>query len=297
VVINRVDGKLYMDAREGCSLYETHVNETAVDAPDDEQKDGGSAMNTMSALAAEAGYINHCYQQQTLNRGEPPVNCEAGEADWIKSWASMGSDVASPPSGKSYRFRKFVLSDELTLVVRCEVDAAMRTRDDSLAFLTVKALNEYDSKVSGVDWRQKLESQRAAVLANELKNNRNKLARWTCQALITGSDYLKLGFVSRLHSKDNQNHFVLGQQIYKPEEFARQIELKTDNAWGIISSVVERLMQLPESVEERYLMVKDPNKQLLNFFRVPRDAFDLEENDDGADNQVRDEDHDSDFDA
>jgi translation initiation factor 3 subunit D len=40
--------------------------------------------------------------------------------------------------------------------------------------------------VSGIDWRQKLESQRAAVLANELKNNRNKLARWTCQALLAG---------------------------------------------------------------------------------------------------------------
>ena len=40
--------------------------------------------------------------------------------------------------------------------------------------------------MSGIDWRQKLESQRAAVLANELKNNRNKLARWTCQALLAG---------------------------------------------------------------------------------------------------------------
>ena len=53
-------------------------------------------------------------------------------------------------------------------------------------------MNEFDSKVSGIEWRQKLESQRAAVLANELKNNRNKLARWTCQALLAGVDFMKV---------------------------------------------------------------------------------------------------------
>uniref|UniRef100_A0A7S0YIB3 Eukaryotic translation initiation factor 3 subunit D n=1 Tax=Hemiselmis tepida TaxID=464990 RepID=A0A7S0YIB3_9CRYP len=295
IVIQRVGGALYMDAREGCSLYETHVNETAVDAPDDEQKE--NPMNGMTALAAEAGDVNYCYTQQCLNKTQAPIPADVGPEDLRRAWGSMPPDVATPPQGKVYRYRKFALSDELTVVVRCEVDAAMQTRDDKLAYLTVKALNEFDSKLSGVDWRQKLESQRAAVIANELKNNRNKLTRWTCQALITGSDYLKLGFVSRLHAKDNQNHFVLGQQLYRPEEFAKQIELKTDNAWGIVSSVCDMLMKLPESQEDRYLMVKDPNKQLLNFYRVPKDAFEGEVEDDAADNQVRDEDHDSDFDA
>ena len=40
-------------------------------------------------------------------------------------------------------------------------------------------MNEFDPKVSGIDWRRKLEGQQGAVLASELKNNRNKLARWT----------------------------------------------------------------------------------------------------------------------
>ena len=44
------------------------------------------------------------------------------------------------------------------------------------------ALNEIDAKlVGGVVWRSKLESQRGAVLATELKNNSNKLAKWTLQ--------------------------------------------------------------------------------------------------------------------
>jgi hypothetical protein len=39
----------------------------------------------------------------------------------------------------------------------------------------------------------------------------------------TGADYMKVGFVSRLHPKESQSHMVLGQQLYKPEEFARQV--------------------------------------------------------------------------
>jgi translation initiation factor 3 subunit D len=33
------------------------------------------------------------------------------------------------------------------------------------------------------------------VLANELKNNANKLGKWTVQAILAGVDYLKFGWV------------------------------------------------------------------------------------------------------
>jgi translation initiation factor 3 subunit D len=48
----------------------------------------------------------------------------------------------------------------------------------------------------GVDWRSKLDSQRGAVLATELKNNSCKIAKWTASAILAGSDILKFGFVS-----------------------------------------------------------------------------------------------------
>lgn len=61
-------------------------------------------------------------------------------------------------------------------------------------FSLLQALNEWDSKHSGgVDWRQKLDTQRGAVLANELKNNACKLAKWTVQAILAGSDQIKFG--------------------------------------------------------------------------------------------------------
>lgn len=121
------------------------------------------------------------------------------------------------------------------LVARCEHDAVVQSPNGELQFLTIKALNEWDSKLAnGVEWRQKLDTQRGAVLANELRNNACKLAKWTVQALLAGSDQIKFGYVSRAHVRDNSKHVILGTQQYKPHEFATQINLNMDNAWGIL---------------------------------------------------------------
>ena len=69
-------------------------------------------------------------------------------------------------------------------MVRCAVDAAIKL-GDTTQLVAVHALNEFDPKWSGVDWRQKLDQQRGAVLATELKNNANKIAKWTAAALVT----------------------------------------------------------------------------------------------------------------
>jgi len=106
---------------------------------------------------------------------------------------------------------------------------------------------------SGIDWRQKLDSQRGAVLATELKNNSCKLAKWTLQAMLASADLIKLGYVSRNHARDNNNHVLLGTQTCKPAEFARQINLNANNAWGILKSIVDVCLKLDEG---RYLLLK-----------------------------------------
>ncbi len=67
--------------------------------------------------------------------------------------------------------------------------------------------------IAGVDWRHKLETQRGAVLATELKNNANKLAKWTAAALVSGVEIIKLGYVSRVHQRDTRHHVILGTQV------------------------------------------------------------------------------------
>ena len=89
-----------------------------------------------------------------------------------------------------------------------------------------------------VDWRQKLDTQRGAVLANELKNNACKLAKWTVQSILAGADNLKFGYVTRYNVKDSSRHVILGTQQFKPIEFGQQI-----NRYYIVTiSVLTRIM-------------------------------------------------------
>jgi hypothetical protein len=48
------------------------------------------------------------------------------------------------------------------LVARCEIDSIAEIKGEE-TLMIVKALNEFDSKITGVDWRQKLDNQRGAV--------------------------------------------------------------------------------------------------------------------------------------
>ena len=53
--------------------------------------------------------------------------------------------------------------------------------------MSVKTLNEYfdPNALQSTDWRAKLDGQRGAVLATEVKNNAKKLARWTAESWLT----------------------------------------------------------------------------------------------------------------
>lgn len=67
-------------------------------------------------------------------------------------------------------------------------------------------------------------------------------------------------YVSRVHVKDTSKHVILGTQQFKPTEFAAQINLNMDNAWGILRCIVDTCMKLKEG---KYLIMKDPNKVSL----------------------------------
>ena len=67
-------------------------------------------------------------------------------------------------------------------------------------------------------------------------------------------------YVSRNQSRDSANHVILGTQQFKPTEFANQINLNMDNAWGVLRCVIDICMKLKEG---KYLIMKDPNKVRL----------------------------------
>lgn len=61
---------------------------------------------------------------------------------------------------------------------------------------------------------------------------------------------------------------------YKPRDFASQMNLSLGNGWGIVRTIVDMVMKMGDG---KYVLVKDPNKNVLRLYAVPADTFDEEE--------------------
>lgn len=140
-------------------------------------------------------------------------------------------------------------------------------------------------------YSQKIDAQRGAVLATELKNNSCRLARWTAQALLAGADQMKLGYVSRVNPTNPYEHAILATQFFKPKDFAMQINLSLNNVWGIVKMICELLMSKPDG---KFVLMKDPNKAIVRLYSIPIDTFDEDEEADGDDDEDNDDDQDED---
>lgn len=257
IVILRQGNKVFLDKRDDSSIDMLTVNENAADAPLESSEGNKDPLNNPIALALEAGFINHSFANQTVMENEHQRVEMAHDNPF-----SNAAEETDPLASKAYKYRRFDLSlnaeEPVHLIVRTELDAAMRNNiSGEDLFLTIKALNEFDHKAQGsggaLDWRTKLASQRGAVIATEMKNNSYKLARWTSQAILAKADLMKLGFVSRANSKANDKHVVLGVFGYKPREFANQMNLSLSNGWGIVRTIADMCLKMPEG---KYVLVK-----------------------------------------
>lgn len=63
------------------------------------------------------------------------------------------------------------------------------------------------------DWPSSPRRPPPQMLLTEAKNNKNKMARWTVEALLSGAEALKWGYVSRAGPRDNTSHVVLNVQV------------------------------------------------------------------------------------
>jgi len=267
IIVQRVGKKLFFDKRDDSSFDLLSVYETT----QEELKEEG--INSTGSLAIESTYINQNFSQQCLKSEDFNFDNANPFAD-----GAAGEQVASV----GYRYRKYDLGDGINLVVRCEHDAVLAAPNGENQFLNIKTLNEFDPRVSKIDWRQKLDSQIGSVLATELKNNSNKMAKWTCNAILAGSDLLKIGYVSRVAPNDTSRHVILGTQQFKPKVFAQQIALDMDNSWGILRVIIDTCMKLKEG---KYLLLRDPNKPVMRLYDIPDNSFESESDSDSGEEE------------
>ena len=264
-LVARVDdrGRIIFDARNpavlASSLYS--VNETSSEAfihPEERR-----------SRFEEAFLINEAFRDQVLKK----------EAHSIASPGAMDEDI---PDGSSdtlaIRYRRFPLGDNLFLVCRSNIDGVMKIQD-SEATLSLFALNEYCSPSggsSGSGWGgtsssglfARLDSQKGAVLGHEMKNNGSKLAKWALQALLAGTDYVKVGFITRAPGKDKSRYDIVGISQWNLEDFATHTANVTlGGGLAVLKAIVDRLRVLPTG---SYVLHKEHvNKPIVRIYELP----------------------------
>jgi translation initiation factor 3 subunit D len=289
----REGNKLFFDKRDGGPFDTVTVNENAADPPQDPTPPNPNnpaektitpevlSINSATSLSLEATYINQNFSFQTAIETPPPP-----PVDLAKPNPFYGPDETEPLASCGYRYRVFDLSvtenEDLKVCVRTEVDCYSAGQGNprlGQGLVTIRALNEFDSRAPGAggapDWRTKLETQRGAVVATEMKNNSCKLAKWTVQSILAGADLMKIGwvalfylfyilnlrnqisYISRANPRDNTRHVILSTTSVRPADFATQLNVSLINGWGIVRTVTDLLMKQPEG---KYVLVKDPNR-------------------------------------
>ncbi|KAM6496145.1 Eukaryotic translation initiation factor 3 subunit D [Amanita muscaria] len=297
IVIVREGNNLFFDKREGGPFDNVTVNENAADPPQDlpppnpnnpTDKDATQelpSINSATSLSLEATYINQNFSFQTAVESGPPPPLDLAHPNPF-----YGPDETDPLASCGYRYRLFDLSvtenENIKLLVRTEVDAfAAGTGNvhprDGQGLVTIRALNEFDTRAAGAggapDWRTKLDSQRGAVVATEMKNNSCKLAKWSIQSILAGAELMKIGYISRANPRDNTRHVILSTVSVRPTEFAAQLNVSLANGWGIVRTVTDLCLKMPEG---KYVLVKDPNKPVIRLYAVPPGTFQPEEEED-----------------
>lgn len=261
VIVRKRQGVLTIDKRDESGLDLVTVNENSHEPPGDEAE---IAANTQDALTKEATLINLNASQQLLDHdadAQLPLAHPHPFAEPDEKAASVG-----------YLYRRFALNDAGdALVVRCEVDAYKpRAKDAGTGYVIVRALNEYDVKVTG-GWRQKLEAQRAGTFATEVRNNNCKLHKWALQAHLAEADSIALAYVSRTTMRDPYSHVLLGVEERARTDFLRDLGADVSALWGVLMRLVDLLRSLPD--DATYLLVREPNKKQLSIYRVKDDDF------------------------
>ena len=253
IIVKKKDGKIYLDKRSDGNFDQLTVSETAQEPIADDEED----INGVQQLSVETTKVNRAFVEQALTTEKDSV--KVGEP--VPFFGEEDNDSVA------YKYRKWSVDENTELVCRCEfngVSEAKGMKKGEALTTLVKALNEFDSKVTGIDWRLKIETQRGAVIANELKNNANKLAKWTTRAVLVGAEQMKLGFVSRTHPRDPNAHVVLNTQTYKTKDFAQQINLKETNMWGSLKLFLDTCRKFDDGT---FICVKDPSKNILRFYK------------------------------
>lgn len=250
LLVRKTEDGLFIDKRPDSKVNTTIVHETGSDNLPTEADN----MNSAEALSNEATDLAHAFSTQVF---------ETAGAKALEKPAPEGVAPAL------YRYRKFDI-DGISLLVRAVVHGVNAADDE---YILARMVNEFDSKVavSTVDWRSKMDSQSGAVLAGEIKNNAARMVRVAAEAFLAGADTIKLGYISRIQTRDPLKHEILKVESYTPRMFVQLLNYTVRSLWTSLKFLLEELLDLENG---KYVLLRDPSLPQLKIFKVPDTAFD-----------------------
>lgn len=262
IVIRKVGNNIYLDKRPGeVPMIELlTVNENSVrDAPSVDDRDKKN-VNSAFVVTHEAFDANHNFTQFVLN---PNAHVDLPDPNPFKDTEGLAEQVSA-----GYRYRKWTLPNNMVLVARCELNALLdpNVPENERKYLLIKTLVEYFGSSTPSNWSSRLDSQRAAVLLTEFKNNTAKMTRFTAQALLAGVDQIKLGLISRANPSNPRQHRILGIETYQPAILARTVKLYNSNMWGVLHGIFSIIAK--QEGDAVFVLLHAPNKQQLDLYKV-----------------------------
>jgi len=263
VIVTKTGDMLVFDKRPNSKIDFQTVNENWNETP--AEKD---SINHPDKLAREATLINHSFTQMVA----PEKSGKSYQLVLPNPFTSFVKE-GNQPASEGYRYRKWTVED-VTIVARTTLHGFTVQKDPSgeekRNFVFIRALNQFDSKIQGFDWKEKLEAQSGAALAAEMKNNTNKITRWAAEMHLAGVQEFRLGFVSRKIPRDPLHHLILLVQRFNPALFITNARISLGKLWGSLLFIIDICKEQPDG---KYLLMRDPNEPKLNLYSVPEDAF------------------------
>lgn len=207
--------------------------------------------------------IKLCLEATNLNKNFHAQVCSGPEK-------KLGDDNKALKGDRKVGFiyKKFILEGKSEVVIRVEVDSYIKDSNGKENLCMVKALNEYDLST---DWRKKLETHRGALVTTEIRNNSCKVNKWVCQAYLAEAETIKLGYVSRINSKESGKHAILGVDSYTVKDLSQIISFKMKECWYIVKYLMDYFSKQNNG---KYAIVKIPFKQQMRIFRIPEEKKD-----------------------
>ena len=262
VSVQRDGPCIFLNTREGSTIDLLSVDETA--GSQDFAADA-AAPNSAGNLWREATCVADLFAQHVVAaaRATPAVRYPQGCPFLTDDDRADGKDAAPV----AYRYRRFALSDQVDLVVRCEAQALARAcAPDAIDgnIVEVCTLNEWNP--AATKWRASFENRSGLILATELKNNACRMARNTAKALLAGASTILIGFVTRRTPSKSEAHDIIGTIPYPTATLMGQLNLTERLLWGTADQLLQLLVPLPQG---DYVLTKQDSSSNIYLYSTP----------------------------